>query len=163
MIFALLPMLLAAEPIQLEGVRALALEEDRLEIRAPTSTWDVAARHASFSGGVVAQRGPLELHCDALDVTYSADGSFQIARATGGVEATREDWTAHAESAVLDLATGELTLESSANTPARLSDGVNLLEGLTIVFALDDERVDCRNCRLVVGAGTLGDLSGSVP
>ena len=125
-----------------------------LTIEAPRSSWEVSERRAIFEGGVGARRGELEMRCERLVVRYGEDGAFESAAAEGGVEATRGQWTAAGASARLELATGELTLEGSP----WLDDGVNRLSGSQIVFFLDAERVECADCRLVVGGAAIPEL-----
>jgi len=99
----------------------------------------------------VARRGTLTLRCETLTVTYGADNTFQTAAASGEVIAERPPYRAGGERASLDLSDGALVLEGSP----WLTDDVSALSGAQIVFRLDDERVDCKDCRLVVGAELL--------
>ena len=128
-----------------------------LTIEAPRSSWEVSERRAIFEGGVVARRGDLTLTCERLEVRYGEDGAFQSASAEGGVEATRGQWTAAGAAARLEIATGELALTGSP----WLRDGKNTLSGTHIVFFLDAERVECVDCRLVVGGAAIPALPGA--
>ncbi len=141
--------------MQLSGVQVRAEPREPgatdLVIEAERSTWDLAARTARFEDGVQARRGELTLTCDAAEVSYAADNTFRQAVAEGGVVAVRGRYRAGGERAVLDVAEGVLTLTGSP----WLEDGVSALSGEQIIFALDDEQVDCLRCRLVVGAELL--------
>jgi len=97
------------------------------------------------------QRGDLTLTCDSLTVTYGNDNTFRTASASGEVIAERPPYRAGGEAAVLDVNDGALTLTGAP----WLEDGTSALSGSQIVFRLDDERVDCKDCRLVVAAELL--------
>ena len=76
------------------------------------------------------------------------------AEATGGVEVTRGDRVATGAQAVLEAQTGEVRLTGQ---PV-LSEGPNRMSGVAITLFLDEERVVCDGCRLVVeGKAVLGD------
>lgn len=121
-----------------------------LDITAARSSWDLRERIVRFEGDVVATRGEVRLTCDRLVVHYEGPDRVERAEATGSVTVTRGDRTAQSERAVLTTQTGQVVLTGAP----RLSEGPNLMSGQRIVLYLDDERVDCDACRLVVdGAG----------
>ena len=99
----------------------------------------------------MARRGALTLRCQTLTVSYGADNTFRSAVASGEVVAERPPYKAGGERATLELSDGSLVLEGEP----WLTDDVSALTGAQIIFRLDDERVDCTDCRLVVGAELL--------
>ena len=117
-----------------------------LEITAPRSTWDLKAQTAHFEGGVVVVRAGVELRCAALDVTYASVDRLERAVASGAVEVRSGARRASGAIAVLTTATGEVVLTGNP----MLTEGANTMSGSTIRFLLDDERVECQDCRLVV-------------
>ncbi len=131
----------------LQGVEAeLRSDGDVLDVEAPEASWDLAGGVVTFTGGVLATRGALVLRCDELVVSLDASGGFEQAACAGPVEATRGAWWARGGRAVLEVGSGELVLEGEP----RLGNGLHEMVGERILFALDDDRVDCRNCRLAV-------------
>jgi lipopolysaccharide export system protein LptA len=124
-----------------------------LEITAARSTWDLRARTAHFEGNVLVRRGPVDLHCAALDVRYADADHIDRVLASGGVSVQHGSRTASAAQAELMGATGRITLTGSP----RLSEGPNTLVGATIVLWLDDERATCEGGPAEAGAaGTVG-------
>lgn len=117
-----------------------------LEITAPRSTWDLKAQTAHFEGGVVVMRADVELRCAALDVAYASVDRLERAVASGAVEVRSGARRASGATAVLTTATGEIVLTGSPT----VTEGANTMTGSTIRFLLDDERVECEDCRLVV-------------
>jgi lipopolysaccharide transport protein LptA len=126
-----------------------------LEITAPRSTWDLKAQSAHFEGGVVVVRAGVELRCAVLDVTYASVDRLERAVASGSVEVRSGARRASGATAVLTTATGEIVLTGSPT----LTEGANTMSGSTIRFLLDDERVECQDCRLVVA----GDAVAPIP
>jgi len=122
-----------------------------LQIEAPQSDWDLRSRTVHFTGGVTATRGEVQLRCDALEVRYAGPDRVDTATAEGHVLVTRGERRATSERAVLTAADGRIVLEGSP----QLSDGPNTLTGRSIALFLDDERVQCEACRLVVAGSAL--------
>ncbi len=127
-----------------------------LTIRAAASEWDLKARVARFEGPVEVTRGPVTLRTPSLTVTYAGPDRVERVEATGGVEVTRGERRARADHAVLDAATGEISLTGAP----RLAEGPNVLEGTRIVLYLDHDRARCEGaegapCRLVVDGAAL--------
>lgn len=119
-----------------------------LDVTSERTSWDLAARTARFTGDVVARRGALELRCDALDVTLAGGRPARItdAVATGSVRVVRGEQAATATRATLDAAAGRLVLTGAPT----LSDGPHTMAGETIQVWLDEDRVECSRCRVVV-------------
>ena len=127
------------------------VERPPLEIDAPRSEWDMRSRTIVFSGGVTAVRGEVTLICDELTVRMRDADEVDEARAVGSVRVTRGQRVATGREAVLRGATGEVLLTGE---PV-LSEGVNRMTGERITLFLDDERVVCDACRLVVEGDAL--------
>jgi lipopolysaccharide export system protein LptA len=126
-----------------------------LEIEAPRTNWDLKARSAVFEGGVTAKRGEFTLRCDTLTVSFSGGGpSDAVERATaeGNVTISRDQRTATGERAELDGATGEVVLTGNPT----LVEGANRLTGEVVRLFLDDERISCEKCRLVIDGDAIG-------
>ncbi|MCK6505645.1 LptA/OstA family protein [Myxococcota bacterium] len=139
----------AADP-QAPGAGAPA--RPPLQITAPASDWDLRTRSVRFQGGVTATRGAVTLTCQELEVRYASADQVDTATARGQVQVVHGARTARADQAVLTAADGALTLTGQP----QLTEGPNTLSGQRIVLWLDDERVRCDDCRLVVAGTALG-------
>lgn len=129
-------------------------EPPPLEIDAPRSEWDMRSRTIRFTGGVTAVRGPVSLTCAELVVTMLDADRVDRAVASGGVSVRRGERLATGAQGVLDARSGEVRLTGE---PV-LSEGPNRMSGQTITLYLDEERVVCDGCRLVVeGEAVLGE------
>lgn len=117
-----------------------------LTIRAEKSSWELKTRRAVFEGAVEAERGSFHLSCQRLEVQADEAGAPTRALATGEVRVSRAPWEARGDSAELQLAAGVLTLTGQP----RVSDGRSELTGERVVLHMDDERVECDNCTLVL-------------
>lgn len=125
---------------------AQASDRPSLTVEAPDSTWDLKARAVRFSGGVTVTRAEVVLTCDELLVQYAGADRIESALATGRVQVRQGERRASGDSALLTTADGSIVL---TGTP-RISEGPNELSGQRITLYLDDERVRCEGCRLVV-------------
>ena len=126
-----------------------------LEIEAPRTAWDLKARSAVFEGGVTAKRGEFTLTCDTLTVSFSGGGKSDAvdhATAEGNVTISRDQRTATGDRAELDGATGEVVLTGNP----MLVEGSNRLSGEVVRLFLDDERISCEQCRLVIDGDAIG-------
>ncbi len=126
-----------------------------LEIDAPRTSWDLKARSAVFEGGVTAKRGDFTLTCDRLTVTFAGGGktdAVELATAEGNVAITRDERTATGERAELHGQTGEVVLTGHPT----LVEGSNRLSGEVVRLFLDDERISCEKCHLVIDGSALG-------
>ncbi|MCB9778331.1 MAG: hypothetical protein H6742_07190 [Alphaproteobacteria bacterium] len=117
-----------------------------LEIEAPRSRWDLATRVVVFEGGVQATRADVVLTCETLTVRYATADRVERAVAEGDVVVRRGDRRATGARAELVADSGEVTLTGAP----LLQEGPNTLRGERIVLFLDDEKVTCDACRLVV-------------
>lgn len=132
---------LAAEDVafEVEGARPL-------RVSAAKSAWDLKTRAATFEGDVLVNRGDFELRCASLTLTYGDSGKMERAVATGGVELRRPPWRASGDEGALNLLTGQLTLTGAPT----VTDGQHALRGERVVLFLDDERLECEGCELVL-------------
>jgi lipopolysaccharide transport protein LptA len=126
-----------------------------LEIDAPRTTWDLKARSAVFEGGVTAKRGEFTLTCDKLTVLFASGGQTDAvdnALAEGNVTISRDKRTATGERAELSGATGEVVLTGNPT----LVEGSSRLTGEVVRLYLDDERLSCEKCHLVIDGDAIG-------
>lgn len=120
--------------------------EQPLAVRAERASWDMKTQGLTLEGEVRATRGPFALECDRLALEVGEDGTLTRAVATGRVRLRRQTWTAAGELAELDLPSGVLVLTGSP----QVSDGRGQLRGERVILHLDDERVECERCELVL-------------
>jgi lipopolysaccharide transport protein LptA len=138
-----------------EGVTGTRYSRPPLEIDAPRTSWDLKARSAVFEGGVTAKRGDFTLTCDTLTVTFAAGGksdAVDLAVAEGNVTISRDQRTATGERAELYGETGEVVLTGNPT----LVEGSNRLNGDVVRLYLDDERISCEKCHLVIDGSAIG-------
>jgi lipopolysaccharide transport protein LptA len=119
-----------------------------LEIRGERSSWSLKEGTVVFEGDVVANRADVRLTCARLEVHY-VDDKVSSAVATGGVEVRQGTRVAVGSRAHLTGAAGRIVLTGNA----RVDDGPHRLVGEPITLFLDEERVECESCTLVI-AGT---------
>ena len=131
-----------------EGVLAEVAGAQPLEIRGEHSSWDLKDGTVVFEGSVVANRGDVRLSCARLEVTY-VEERVSTAVASGGVEVRQGTRVAVGARAHLTVDDGRIVLTGSA----RVDDGPHRLVGEPITLFLDEERVECDSCTLVI-AGT---------
>ena len=117
-----------------------------LEVASETAQWDLAARTVRFEGAVVATRDTLELRCNVLEVRYRDPEHLENAVATGDVRVIDGERRASGTQAELTVSTGELVLTGD---PV-IEEGANTMRGDRIALFLDDDRLLCTGCRLVV-------------
>ena len=138
-----------------EAVTGTRYSRPPLEIDAPRTSWDLKARSAVFEGGVTAKRGDFTLTCDTLTVTFAAGGksdAVDLAVAEGNVTISRDQRTATGQRAELYGETGEVVLTGSPT----LVEGSNRLTGDVVRLFLDDERISCEKCHLVIDGSAIG-------
>jgi lipopolysaccharide transport protein LptA len=138
-----------------ETVNGTRYSRPPLEIDAPRTNWDLKARSAVFEGGVTAKRGEFTLTCDTLTVTFAAGGkndAVDLAIAEGNVTISRDERTATGERAELHGETGEVVLTGNPT----LVEGTNRLNGDVVRLYLDDERISCEKCHLVIDGSAIG-------
>lgn len=117
-----------------------------LQVDAPRSEWDLRKREARFEGGVTATRGDVTLRADRLVLSFQSPERVERAIAEGAVRVRQGDRSAEGDRAELSADSGEIVLTGSPS----LSEGGNRMSGSRITVWLDDERVACDDCRLVV-------------
>jgi lipopolysaccharide export system protein LptA len=143
---SLVGLAVAAEPATGAGVRVESLGSEPLVVTAPSSSWELGSRAARFEGGVDLQRGAFSLTCQTLDLAFDERGRIVSATARGDVRVERDPWVATGQVGTLTAASGLLVLEGEP----RVSDGQSSLSGRLVELHLDQERVDCQDCQLVV-------------
>ena len=117
-----------------------------LKIEADRSDWDLSRQEVSFEGGVTLVRGAFTLTCQELKVGFASPEQVDWAVATGDVEISRDELRAQGQKAELTAATGRVVLTGSPE----LHEGPNRLRGNRLVLWLDQERVECESCELIV-------------
>ncbi len=117
-----------------------------LAINAPTSDWDLKGRVARFTGGVTATRADVTLTCQTLTVSFASADRVRQATCEGAVTVTQGARRAEGSRAELDADSGEIVLTGE---PV-ISEGSNRMRGERITLWLDDERVRCEQCSLIV-------------
>lgn len=134
-------------PARAREVEAEVETTDRtLRIDADRADWDLEAHTVRFEGKVTAERRPVLLECDVLEVTYEDPEHLERAVARGNVRVTRGPRRARAAEATLHVPSGRLELTGD---PV-VEEGANLLTGERIILFLDEERLECESCHLVV-------------
>ena len=124
-----------------------------LEITGARSNWNLKAKTVVFEGEVRATRGPVVLECAKLEVSFR-DERVQEATATGSVRVTRGARVATSSAAHLTADDGRLVLEGGV----ALVEGESRMTGAKMTLYLDDERVECSPCRLVVAGEAIAPL-----
>ena len=141
----------AAEPQQGTASQVVAQLGDQpgLSIESERASWDLRGQSVVFEGSVSAQRGAFTLECDRLEASFDSPEQLRLAEATGAVRVRHGERLATGQRAVLDLATGRLELEGQPE----LTEGGRSLRGERMVLFLDDERLECERCSLVISRG----------
>jgi lipopolysaccharide transport protein LptA len=122
------------------------LEVPGLEVRSDKASWDLKAHLVVFEGHVQARRGDVSLDCDAMEVRYVRPDRLESASARGQVVVRQGERQIQALEATLAVDTGRLELSGEP----MLSEGGQTLKGQRIVIWLDQERLECEACTLVV-------------
>jgi lipopolysaccharide transport protein LptA len=145
----------ASSQVHLEGVDAKVpkgpvsgdgAQAPSLSVASARADWDFKARKVVFDGDVRASRADFVMSCDHLEVSYQRADRLEHATATGHVHIQRGDLEASSESAILDVDSGRVELGGQP----RIHQGAQRLAGDRILLWLDDERLECEGCNLVV-------------
>jgi lipopolysaccharide export system protein LptA len=102
---------------------------------------------AVFEHNVVVQDQQIRIEADKIVVIFDDDRTIKSVTATGEVVIYNEDRKAECERAVYLARSGEVVLTGN---DARVSRGMDSVEGKRITFWIDDERVICEPGRLIV-------------
>lgn len=142
MCFCMIGWMAHAEPADEEG-----LLEEVTEITSVRLTFDQQKRIALFEEDVVVVDPSLKLTADKLTVYFDENNEAQLIEAEGRVVIEQEDTTAWAGKATYDVESGMVFLEIQP----RIRRGRDLLEGDTITFWRDDNKMICEpRARLVI-------------
>ncbi len=134
---------------RIEGPTPLVVTGDR-------SSWALAEKRVTFDGHVRATRGEVVLTAERMELWWAGDKVDRVV-ATGGVEVRRGDRLATAGRAELAVATGRIDLRDH---PTVLEAG-NRLVGESMALYLDDDRLDCEQCRLEIEGEALRPVAPS--
>ena len=128
--------------------RSLEASENATVITADKLTFDYSKRFALFERNVVVNDPRMQLSADRLTIVLLESGGAQSIKAEGKVLMVQDDKKARADVAEYDVVSGRVLL--SGGPPQVLQDR-NILEGETIVFWRDEQKVECfPKARLVI-------------
>jgi lipopolysaccharide transport protein LptA len=116
-----------------------------LTVVGERSNWELADGVVVFEGKVEAVRADVTLTTDRLEVVTEGD-RVKTATASGAVRVVKGDRVATSQTAALFMEDGRVVLEGDP----RMEEGPHTMTGDVITLFLDDERVECTSCRLVV-------------
>lgn len=122
-------------------------EEDATVITSTRLTFDQEEQYALFEENVEVSDPSLNLVADRLTVFFDDDNQAESIEAIGNVVIEQEETTAWAQKATYEVPSGKIFLEGSP----RIRRGRDVLEGDTITFWRDDNRMICEpRARLVL-------------
>ncbi len=122
-------------------------EADATVITSTRLTFDQKEQYALFEENVEVTDPSLHLVSDRLTVFFDEDNQAKSIEALGNVVITQEDTIAWAQKATYEVPSGKIFLEGSP----RIRRGRDVLEGDTITFWRDDNRMICEpHARLVL-------------
>ncbi len=123
------------------------LTDNVTEITSVRLTFDQDRKFALFEEDVVVTDPSMKLTSDKLTVYFDDDNQARHIEAEGNVVIEQEETTAWAGKATYDVVSGEVFLEDGP----RIRRGNDILEGETITFWRDDNRMICEpRARLVI-------------
>ena len=120
--------------------------EPGLSIVSEHASWDLRGQEVVFEGAVRADRGAFTLTCDQLRAVFDSPEQLRRAEASGDVRVHHGERVATGARATMDIELGRLELEGQPVITA----GGRSLRGERIVLFLDDERLECHRCVLVI-------------
>ena len=135
-----------------QGLNASSPTQPGLEVTSKRATWDMKRGSVLFEGEVRAVRGEISLRCQTLQVSFSDPQTLEHAVAEGDVEVRQAraegaaDRVAQGARATLDVSSGRLELTGDP----QILEGGRRMRGERIVLFLDDERLECEACSLVL-------------
>jgi len=133
-------------------------ESEATVITSTRLTFDQQQHYALFEENVVVNDPSLHLVADRLTVFFTGENQAESIEAVGNVVIEQEDTTAWAQKATYDVTTGKIFLEGSP----RIRRGRDILEGDTITFWRDDNRMICEpQARLVLFPDKDADRGGA--
>lgn len=151
-------LLMAAQAVADELDEFTMDESEATVITSTRLTFDQLQQYALFEENVVVNDPSLHLVADRLTVFFTDENQAESIEAVGNVVIEQEDTTAWAQKATYDVTTGKIFLEGSP----RIRRGRDILEGDTITFWRDDNRMICEpQARLVLFPGKDADHGGA--
>lgn len=123
-----------------------------LKVSAARSTWDLRTGALSLTGEVVATRGAMRLVCGSAEVRFGDDGQVVSVEARDDVVLTDRGRVGRAQQARLEAPLGQVVLTGDAS----LAKPPHRMRGEPITVFLDDERVECSSCELLIDGAGLG-------
>lgn len=133
-------------------------EAEATVITSTRLTFDQQERYALFEENVVVVDPSLKLSADRLTVFFDENNQAESIEAVSQVVVEQEDTKAWASKATYDVVSGMIFLEGSP----RIRRGRDVLEGDTITFWRDDNKLICEpRARLVLFPGRQGDHGGA--
>ena len=124
----------------------VSAEAPPLRITSQRSEWSFADRTAQFEGDVVATRADVTLRCEVLTVAFLRPDRIDHAVAEGSVTVVQGQRQASSSRAELTAEDGMLVLTGEPT----ITEAGNRLSGESITLWLDQERVECQGCTLVI-------------
>lgn len=119
------------------------LAEDKVQISADRLEVNHKESRALFVGRVRATFGQLRLECQNLQVRYNEAGQVSHLEAAGSVSVKREDTSATAGRATLNVNRAILVLEGNP----KVARGPHKLSGVRITIELSTGRMDIEHAR----------------
>ena len=120
--------------------RSLEASANATVITADKLTFDYLKRFALFDKNVVVNDPRMQMSADRLTITFTEAGGAQTIKAEGKVLITQDDKKARADMASYDVVTGKIVLSGG---PPQVMQQRNILEGDTITFWRDEQRIEC--------------------
>ncbi len=149
--------------IMLLGLTAVmagrAEEENITVITSDKLVFDAGQHFAAFDGNVEVTDPSMKMTSDSMKVLFDEDNQVKHINAVGNVVITQEDKIAWAGKAVYDVVEGKITLTEKP----RIKQGEDMLQGGTITFWRDENRMECYpRAKLIIhpGSGKRKQLSG---
>ncbi len=136
-------------PLKVEGVdvTAVVVGAEPLEISGASSRMDLESGDVEFEGDVRLVQGAVVLRCSQLKAKYTGE-AFKAATATGNVRVEKDGVVARGDRAEWDATNGSVTLTGAPI----LEDERRRLRGAEIVIYLDERRLECKQCSLLIEA-----------
>lgn len=148
-----------ADPIlAAEVVPARAVATDEIDLTSETLTVEHRKHRATFSGGVVATRGDLEVRCPTLTAHYDHRAKVREVICEGPVSATQGGRTMTSRSGSFDNASGRLHLQGETT----LTEADRRFEGDSLDFEVANSMATLSRAKAELpGSEKLGPLQST--